>query len=423
MTKFLVVSDDGVASGFGRISMEVNTRLMKRGYDIHAASYAYDGLLPAQLNGTRLPYHVSAIAGKPNWLEEVLKVANAIQPDVIVSIQDFPYAQQIRQSPLDWSKYGFIIVTPVDGAPIYPRWIEIAKTADAVMTISDFGVQTFKAQGVQVGLLRPGVDVDYFIRLNDDQRAAIRQRLGITPEAFVVGTCAMNQGRKCIAHMLEAFYRFAQDKPDARYIMDMDKLSPAGYDILGMLCEPNGWDASKLLFREDCQRLGVLELRDRMNIMDAHMVIAHREGYGLPLVEAQACGVVSMALDYCSGTEICGDGKGVLIKPVAYESYSTWGGAIDKHPDVQGITDQLQHLYDNPDERKAIANKGMKWARKQTWDRAADSVYDVCEKVLTKRRKLVNTTAQIMTQPLPTAPPQVQPDGQGAVVELMELSK
>ncbi len=419
MTKFLVISDDGVSSGFGRISMEVNTRLIKRGYDIHAASIAYDGLLPPQLNGERLPYHVSALAGK-NWIEEALKVINAVTPDVVMVIQDFPYSQHIRQSPLDWSKYGLIVITPVDGAPIYPRWIEIAKIADAVLTISDFGVQTFKEQGVQAGLLRPGVDVDYFIRLNDDQRAAIRQRLGIVPEAFVVGTCAMNQGRKCIAHMLEGFFRFAQDKPEARYLLDMDRVSPAGYDIPGMLCEANGWDMSKLIFREDCQRLGVTELRDRMNIMDAHMVISHREGYGLPLCEAQACGVVSMALDYCSGPEICGDGKGMLVKALDYTSYSTWGGAKDKHPDVKSITANLQHLYDNPAERKAIAKKGMKWARRQTWDRAADAVYDTCEKVLAKRRKLAAEAPQMTMQPMPTAPPQTPPDGQGGIVELME---
>lgn len=134
--------------------------------------------------------------------------------------------------------------------------------------------------------------------------------------------------------------------------------------------------------------MGVTELRDRYNAMDAHVVLAHREGFGLPLVEAQACGVVSIAMDYCSGTEICGNGNGVLIEPLPFTTVSTWGGALDMHPNVHQYTEKLQWLYDNPDERKAIAKRGLEAARKHTWIDAVDNVINRMEQQLEKRRAL-----------------------------------
>lgn len=395
--KILVISDDGVASGYGRITMEVNTRLHKRGYEIMAASIMYDGLLPATLDGTPLPYWVAALAGKPNWLESAISVINAWQPDIIHVVQDAPYAEAVRNTSVDWSRYAFVVTTPVDGAPVHPNWIALLKAADGALSISQFGVDAHRAAGVASELCRPGVDPNAFFAMSLFDRTNMRHRLGIAADAFVVGTMATNQGRKDIPDMLRAFFAFASDKPTARYLMDMERTSPAGWDIPA-LCAQQGWDASKLIFRDDAVRAGIVTMRARYNVLDSHMVISHREGYGLPLCEAMACGVVSIALDYCSGTEICNGGKGILIPPIAYDSIGTWGGAVDKYPQVDKMTSALQMLYDNPDERRAIAKRGMEWARAQTWDHAADAVARVYERVMATRQA---PPAQAMITPPP----------------------
>lgn len=387
MTKLLIVSDDGVPSGYGRISMEVNMRLARRGYTIMVASYGYDGLLQAQFDGAPLPYHVASLAGK-DYAQAVRGLVDVWQPDIIISTQDFPYAQTIRYNTgIDWSKYGFIIMTPVDGVPIYPPWLETMREADAGLTISAFGVEAFRNEGIPVSLCRPGINANRFFRYSADRRADIRAKLGIAPDAFLVGTMAQNQGRKCISLMLKAFFEFAKDKPSARYLLDMEKVSPAGWDIPS-LCKQFKWDESKLLYREECNRRGVMDIAERYNALDAHMVIAHREGYGLPLAEAMACGVVSIALDYCSGTEICGDNKGVLIPAIDYAEPGTWGGAEDRFADLRVLVSKLQWLHDQPLERAALAERGMAWSRQQTWDNAADAVQQVVDKVMEKRRTI-----------------------------------
>lgn len=418
MPKIFVLSDSGTATGYGRIADETFMRLAKRGYEVVAAGINYDGLLPPMYEGERLPYWVAALGGK-DWLNESAKVISAFNPDIVVVIQDAPYAEGLRNAPLDWSRYGFIVVTPVDGTPIFPRWVENAQRADALLSISQFGVNAYRKAGVEAALLRPGVNGNRFYRLPDGERAALRAKVGIAPDAFVVGTACMNQGRKAITLMLQAFFEFAADKPNARYLMDMDPSSPAGWDIPAV-CKQRGWDVSKILFRHDAMRLGLMDLRERYNIMDAHMVISHREGYGLPLAEAMACGVVSIALDYCSGPEIAGEGRGILIPTTGYAVPGTWGGAEDRFPDMRQLVLSLQALYDGPAERAVIAERGMRAARAWTWDAAADAMQDAIDRVAAKRATIPPPNMPMYAPPnanvVPLPPEVVVPEP----VQLME---
>lgn len=383
MTKVLVLSDCGTPSGYGRIADEVLTRFAKRGIEVFAASLGYDGLLPPVLDNTRLPYWVASLAGKP-WLEEFQKLIGPTAPDFILVIQDAPYIEAVRNLPLDWSQIGFMAITPVDGVPIFPRWVQTLGTADAAMSISEFGVAAYRKAGVPVNLCRPGVDPNVFFKKPDAARAENRAKLGLAPGQFIVGTMAMNQGRKAISLMLKAFFEFCADKPDARYLLDMEAQSPAGWDIPA-LCDQFGWDKSRLIFRADAVRAGVTSLADRYNLLDAHMVISHREGYGLPLAEAMACGAVSLALDYCSGPEIVGGGRGVLVPTTGYGEPSTWGNAEDFWTDMKALVAGLDNLYRDPVERAAIANRGMAWARSHTWDQAADQAYETLMTAVAKR--------------------------------------
>lgn len=420
MIKILIVSDGGVASGYGRISAELGRNLIKRDYHIMEASLQYDGLLPAAYDGEPLPYHVASLQGKPNWLECVMALTGAYQPNLIFVIQDAPFSQQVRNLPLDWSQIAFVMLSPVDGAPIYPAWVETAKTADGLLTISEFGVNAWREAGVQAGLVRPGINPNKFYKIPDHGKAAIRKALGIADDAFVLGSMCMNQGRKSISLMVKAFFEFAKDKPTARYLLDMDEASLAGWDIPA-LCTQYGWDKSKLIFRSDAIKAGVTELRDRYNILSAHMVIAHREGFGLPLAEAQACGVVSVALDYCSGTEVCGNGNGILIKPLDLHVPGTWGGAEDWFPDMSDLATKLQWLHDNPVEREAIALRGMKDARTHTWDRAVDNTVDVIERAVKRKLPIAGFTNTPNESIIKAIEPLSQsPDGVTQTVALVE---
>lgn len=402
--RLLIVSDSGVPSGYGRIADELGLRLHERGVQIHQISLLYDGLLRPMYDGRiPLPYHVASVAGHPEWPQMTMAIAQAMRPDAVLVIQDMPYVQQVRDLPLDWSAIVFGAITPIDGVPIHPAWVETLKKADLAWSISAFGAAAMRDAGIEAHLCRPGIDPNFFFRRSDAERKTLRARAGLAEDAFILGSCAQNQGRKLWPQMLEAFFRFAKDKPASRFIANTEAISPIGWDLI-QLCVQRGWDRSKILFRQD---LAAFTIAERYNLMDAHMVLASREGFGLPLIEAQACGAVSIAMDYCSGTEICGDGKGVLIPPIAFRGISTWGGAEDCYPNMEALASALQHLFDHPEECQAIAKRGMEHARGYVWVDAVDSVYSRLSRAVETRQKQIeqikamqSTLSSLATMPL-----------------------
>lgn len=374
-------------SGFGRIGTEICRRLRQRGYELQAAALNYSGW-PHDL-----PFHVWPLAGQDAW-GTLVNISTGFQPDLLISCQDFPYHQTIWQAcRLDFSKLKWIWITPIDGTPVHPDWAKLTDWADGAMVISRFGVEALRQAGRRVALCHPGVDTGEFYPTEPAERAELRKKAGWAAEDYVVGVMCMNQGRKAIAPMIEAFGEFGRDKPEAKLLLDMDKVSPAGWDIPNLL-KQLGWseaEQGRVKYREDLFKADMeafAPLRNRYGTLDLHMVISHREGFGLPLLESMACRVPTMALDWCSGTEICGEGRGYLVRRLDYMEHGSWGGARDAFPDMGDFVAQLNRAHAKREEAAAIAAAGLEWAVRQSWDVATDQVEAVVQAALKRDRKV-----------------------------------
>jgi glycosyltransferase involved in cell wall biosynthesis len=373
--KIVWFGDLVVLSGFGRIGNEITKRLKQRGYDVQGAGIQYSGW-PHDY-----PFHIWPLANQDLW-NGITTIVNSVQPDMLISCQDFPYHKTIWDAcRIDFSKVKWGFITPIDGTPIMSPWLDLCQWADGAMTISRFGVEAFRQGGRKVGLCHPGIDANEFYPAEVSERDALRAKVGYAPSDFIVGVMAMNQGRKAIPPMIQAFFEFAKDKPNAKLYLDMDKISPAGWDIpellkqMGIPAEQHG----RVKYRDDLFAASpdMLPLRNRYIILDAHMVISHREGFGLPLLESMACRVPTIALDWCSGPEICGEGRGYIVKRLDYMEYGTWGGARDAFPDMKSLQNALESIYCYPEAAQGIAAVGYEWARRQTWDAATDAVEEM----------------------------------------------
>lgn len=387
-------------SGFGRIGNEITRRLKQRGYDVQGASISYTGW-PHDF-----PFWIWPLGGHDLW-NSLVTIVNQWQPDVLISCQDFPYHQTIWNAcRIDFSRLRWVWITPIDGTPVHPDWVQLADVADGTMVISRFGVEALRQAGKRVSLCHPGVDTGELYPATAEERAALREKAGYAPDSFVVGVVCMNQGRKAIPPMIAAFHEFARDKPNARLYLDMDKAGVAGWDIPNLL-KQMGWseaEQQRVKFREDVFKADMDAfgpLRNRYALMDAHMVISHREGFGLPLLESMACRVPTLALDWCSGTEIVGEGRGVLVRRIPYMEHGTWGGARDAFPDMDSLADGLQGLYALPVEAAAIAERGYQWAIQQTWDVATDQTEAVISAALARQRKDAPSHEPNASQPNP----------------------
>jgi hypothetical protein len=241
-----------------------------------------------------------------------------------------------------------------------------------------------------VSLLHPAADKNEFYPAeNKAEVDSLRARVGIDSDAFVLGSFMMNQGRKAVPDVVHLFFEFAHDKKNAILYLDMDKQSPAGWDIPSVLTQmglsPD--DQKRVKYREDAIGAGIMGLRERFLLCDVTCQFAHREGFGLPNIESQACKVPPMVIDWCSGSEIAGAGKGVLVRRIDYMTQGTWGGANDAFPDMRDALQKLNAVYKDADMRAAIAQKGYKWARRFTWDKTTDVFEEVLKRVVDQQRK------------------------------------
>ncbi len=381
--KVLWFGDLVTQSGFGRIGNEVTRRLAQRGYQMIGASVPWAGWPPQDL-----PYPIWGMGGQDIW-NKVTSQAQQVQPNVIVCCQDYPYAQTLFHGcRIDWSVTKLIVVTPIDGTPVHPEWVALSRDfADATMVISKFGVEGLRQQSVHADLLYPGVNTDEFRPAESrDEIDNLRARVGIAKDAFVVGSFMMNQGRKMVSATMEAFKEFALDKPDAVLLLDMDRLSPAGWDLQNLIVQM-GIKSSQVKYKEDAVVAGVGDMRDRLIMCDITSQMAHREGFGLPNIESMACKVPVTVLDWCSGTEIADDGKGILVKRLLYMEYGTWGGARDAFPDMGDWVAKWNECYHNRDKIKAMAIAGYEWIKTLTWDNATNQFETVLKRVIDEQRK------------------------------------
>lgn len=129
---------------------------------------------------------------------------------------------------------------------------------------------------------------------------------------------------------------------------------------------PTIFKSSKEILPSSIRRTGYIsygELRALYNRAIGLVYPSLYEGFGLPPLEAMACGCPVICSNAASLPEVCGD------------------AAIYCFPnDIQEITRQMKHLVSEPSLRTEMQVKGLIQASKFTWRNAAEKTWKVIEK-------------------------------------------
>jgi alpha-1,3-rhamnosyl/mannosyltransferase len=174
--------------------------------------------------------------------------------------------------------------------------------------------------------------------------------------------------RKNPIRVLEAYDRFRRDVPNPPLLVFAGMKTWSGRDFDQAL--------TRLGLREYVRELGYVEhthLPDLYAAARFTVFASLWEGFGLPALEALACGSPLIAGRTTSLPEIC-EGVSVLVDPTSADQ----------------ICDAMRRLHTNPDLRDQLANSGPGRARSFTWERTAEETHAVYEE-LAKRRTLDST--------------------------------
>ena len=341
-------------SGFGTYTKELLSRLHKTNkYTIaEFASYGFvndprdcgiDWIYYANAVKDTDPRHAEYSSRTDNqfgrWRFD--KVLLDFRPDVVIDIRDYWMSSYQALSPLR-PYFHWVLMPTVDSEPQQEEWIDTFLSADAVFTYSDWGAEVLKEQSSgkikHINTASPGVDLDLF-RIKD--RENIRKTFGINDDAIVLGSVMRNQKRKLIPELLISFRmlidRLADTDPSmaSKLFLYLHTSYPdMGWDIPELLKDYRV--ANKVLFSYICQNCkhvscGVYSgpqkvcskclhksssmpsvtagfstdsLSDIYNIFDLYIQYSICEGFGMPQVEAAACGVPVATVDYSAMCDI-----------------------------------------------------------------------------------------------------------------------
>lgn len=195
--------------------------------------------------------------------------------------------------------------------------------------------------------------------------------MSVEPDRFVVMMNSANKGRtpvrKCFGENLLAFSIFAKNHPEAvLYLHTEASAISTGVD-LHQLVKACGIPAGQVRFVDQYlyrMNLPQQALAALYTAADVLLATSAGEGFGVPVVEAQACGTRIIVSDWTAQSELVGDGWAVEVQPLWDPYQDAWFCT----PMIPRIVDALEEAYAA---ERGVSQQAVEFAA----DYEADFVY------------------------------------------------
>lgn len=325
-------------SGYGQQTRVFTPRLRDLGH--HVAISAFWGLEGSILGWDGMTVYPSDCKFGARLLPAYAAQEEA---DLIITLLDVWVLNGKRLADLPLASW-----VPIDHEPTPPRVIEFFEQSGArPIAMSRFGERMLTDAGLDPVYVPHGIETDVF-RPRRDARRETRIKMGVPPDAFVVGMVAANKGRgparKAFGEVMQAFAQLRQERPDAHLYMHTEVTGREQGVPIGRLMEQCGVPEDAVSFTRQIHLDLGLDPEHVASMYSAFDVLAnpsYGEGFGVPIVEAQACGVPVIVTDCSAMTELCGAGWLVDGEPY-YNSQESFY----KRPSVDGIAAAMLAAYD-----------------------------------------------------------------------------
>jgi glycosyltransferase involved in cell wall biosynthesis len=314
------------------------------------ALIAYVGLTGKNINFNGIEVFPAGLHpyGQDIWVEHTKRFGT----NIMFSLTD---AWVIQPETIP-SNFKWIAYYPVDSNPIPPLVRERIASAYKRIAMSKYGVQKTNEAGLDCYYVPHAVDTKQYYPI-DKQEA--RKMLQLPEDAYIIGTVAMNKGanpsRKSFVEMMLAFRIFKQSHPKAVYLLHThDGQGMDGVVHFRELCMQNGLEIGKDVIFTDpyFSYVGapVEMMRALYSSLDVFMLVSMGEGFGIPILEAQACGCPVIVGDWTAMSELCFSGHKVDIKDST--PFYTPQGSFMYTPHIEAIERKLELEYMKPSSRK-----------------------------------------------------------------------
>jgi len=318
-----------VATGYGTQSAQVLRRLKKRGYDL--AIHANYGAPPGMSKWNGIPVYP---AGFEQHSQDVIfahwKHWEAGRGGTMITLYDVWVLKNphLREVPImAWTPIDHMQVTPEVG-----NWLSQENVTPIAM--SKHGHEA---------MARAGIEAHYVPHALESHWKPTPAEVDGFPGRFVVTMVAANKGvlpsRKSFGENILAFSIFAKNHPEALLYMHTESKPMYGIDLIALLkaCDIK---PDQVMFADQYQqRMGIPDkvMAAIYTRSDVLLACSAGEGFGLPVLEAQACGTRVVVSDFSAQSELVFDGVAVQVQPQWNPAQLSWFCTPLVHSIVEGL--------------------------------------------------------------------------------------
>jgi len=353
-----------IRSGYGQVTKNICFRLSRLGWPIVIIAYygLHEGGMIKMGGVPVLPiYNYEKDYGR----KSVPYYCEQFKIDIPILFSDFwrfDWFPSLENStfygPIDHSSYGL-------------QHIKTLKRYSDFITITEWARKEAKKYGRDCKVFPHGVDTKVFHPMD---KSVCREYFGFREDKFIIGIVAANndpEPRKGWDDLLISLSEFLKRNPgEKKKIFVFAFTNPrtdSGYDLPKLVKKLGLKDIVR--FPELLPQIVGLpdqEMAMLYSTFDLFLSASRREGFNIPLLEAQACGVPVVASNTSAHTELV-KGHGWLVK-MGETVFAPRGWKCQK-VDREDLVKKIEDAYFSERKRKIFREKSLKFARQFDWEK------------------------------------------------------
>ncbi len=273
------------------------------------------------------------------------------QGEIALTLHDIIY--EARPSEYSWSSYF---------DKIFLKWVskKSARKASIIFTVSNFSQQEiikyYQAPKNKIFKTYLGVDPNFYPLNKKRAFERIKDKYGLKKQFILYVGSIFN--RRHLPEIIQAFYELAPKIPDYQFLIIGKNHTKPKINIDSLIESINNRLKRKAILRIDYVKN---DLNYIYNAADLFIWISDYEGFGLPPLEAMACGIPVITSNYPPTREIFD--QAVLI--------------VNNITDIKQIKKAIWLLLTNQKLRKKLINKGLSRSKNFSWSNCAKKTLEI----------------------------------------------
>lgn len=415
MRVLFVTEASFLKTGYAIYSRNILSRLQKDGFEIaelgvysadienraKKVPWVFYSNLPAEHELQSFNSNGSNHYGRFRFEEAVCD----FKPHVVCTIRDIFMDDFVYYSPLR-DKYKWITMAPLDGIPQQPEWINICQNVDSLLTYTDWGRDYLSEYGIKSKTASPAASECYFPYKESDK---IKEAFNLGGKK-IIGSIMRNQPRKLFEVLIAGFAQYIKKYNDNNALLYLHTSVPdVGFNLVKLLFEHGVM--SKTLFTYSCgsckknfpmyfgdyltwcpackqknvktsdiyTHIKEEDMNKIINMFDIYVQPACREGFGMPQVEAAACGIPIITTPYAGMMDIKNKIYDCAAMEISAYKLATGMHQYEAAPTPESLCEEI---HKNIDKKEANQDKIRESFEKHysSWDK----VYEVWKEEILK---------------------------------------